>query len=271
MRNWTKQIVALTVAVLVLTSGVVVMAQRRGGGSSGGSFGGSRSFGGGGGSFGSRRSGSSFGGGGSFGSRRSESGSAGGTVDTQGAPRRTGTFGRPNSNPLTGNSGFGNGSNTRTRGSFFNSRPSGTTVTPTPGRRPVFSQSTPTGSFNRTGGFSSSNRGISRGYVSSTNMYTSPGGIVAPVRGYGGFRSYSFYWGAPVWYYHTPFHPAFYFHPPVYVAGPGGGYYQPGGFNFMNLILGIVLIGILGILFFVVILRGIFRLFGGGGSRSQYS
>ena len=80
-------------------------------------------------------------------------------------------------------------------------------------------------SFGRSGSF---NRGVSR----STTGYnfTSSRGVTAPVRGYGGFRSYSFYWGAPMWYYYTPFHPAFYFHAPMY----SNGYYEPGGFNFLN-------------------------------------
>jgi hypothetical protein len=100
-------------------------------------------------------------------------------------------------------------------------------------------------------------------------MYVGSNGISAPVRGYSGFRSYSFYWGAPAWYYHTPFHPAFYFHPPVYVGTPGlgGGYYEPGGFNFMNLLLGIVIIGILGMVFFFFVLRGIFRAIRGNSLR----
>lgn len=106
-------------------------------------------------------------------------------------------------------------------------------------------------SFGRSGSFNNSG-GISRGYSRSTNTYSSPGGISGPVRGYGGFRSYSFYWGAPAWYYYTPFHPAFYFHPPIY----SGGYYESGGFNFMNLILSVLV--------FVFLIWLIARLFRGG-------
>jgi hypothetical protein len=91
-------------------------------------------------------------------------------------------------------------------------------------------------------------------------MYTGSNGSY-PVRGYGGFRSYSFYWGAPAWYYYTPFHPAFYFHPPVYA----GGYYQPGGFNFGNLVLALVIFGVLGMFLFFVVARGVFRAISGRG------
>jgi hypothetical protein len=83
-------------------------------------------------------------------------------------------------------------------------------------------------------------------------MYTSPSGIAAPVRGYRGFNSYSFYWGAPAWYYYTPFHPAFYFRPPVYV----GGYYEPGGFNFLNFFLSIFI--------FIFLIWLVIRIFSGG-------
>ena len=99
---------------------------------------------------------------------------------------------------------------------------------------------------------------MSRGFSRSSNMYTSPGGISAPVRGYGGFRSYSFYWGAPSWYYYTPFHPAFYFHPPIYVNG----YYEPGGFNFLNMIVSLFV--------FVFLIWLIGRMFT-GGRRVRYT
>lgn len=255
MQKWVKQMIVLALTALVLTSGMAGLAQRRGGGSSGGSFGG------GGGSFGSRRSGGS-----SFGSSGSSSGSFGRSATPQGSPRRNSTFGRPSSTPSMGNSTFGNNGTSGSTGLFGRPRPNSSFSTPTAPRRPTFTQSAPSGSFGRTGGFSGSN-GMSRGYTRSTNTYMAPGGISAPVRGYGGFRSYSFYWGAPAWYYYTPFHPAFYFRPPVYMGAPGGGYYEPGGFNFMNLIMGLFLIGIVGLVFFVVVVRWIKRMLG-GNSRS---
>ena len=56
------------------------------------------------------------------------------------------------------------------------------------------------------------------------------------MRSYGGWGGYSYYWGSPAWYYWTPFHPAFYFNPPVYMNG----YYEPGGFNFLHFLISIV-------------------------------
>ncbi len=57
---------------------------------------------------------------------------------------------------------------------------------------------------------------------------------------------------SPPWYYYTPFHPAFYFHPPVYYDG---GLY-PGGFNWLNFFISLVVFG------FVIWLIG--RIFIGG-------
>lgn len=57
-----------------------------------------------------------------------------------------------------------------------------------------------------------------------------------PANRYGGFSNYSFYHGSPMWYYRTPFHPAFYFSPPVY----HGGAMYPGGVNWLSLFFGLV-------------------------------
>jgi hypothetical protein len=66
-------------------------------------------------------------------------------------------------------------------------------------------------------------------------------------------------WMAPMWYFSTPFHPAFYFHRPVYY----GGAVYPGGFNWGNFFLGILVIGAL-----IVAAVWLFRkLAGGGGQR----
>lgn len=94
---------------------------------------------------------------------------------------------------------------------------------------------------------------LSRGYVSSANMYNG-----LPVRGYNGFHA-SYYWGAPHWYYWTPFHPAWYYSPPVYVNG----YYQPGGFSVFRLLLSVAL--------FALFIGLAVRLFGGGRGGSRYT
>lgn len=62
------------------------------------------------------------------------------------------------------------------------------------------------------------------------------GGGWVPAYHYGGWSAFSFYWGAPAWYYWTPFHPAFYWQAPVYY---NGGVY-PGGFDWFHLLLGLV-------------------------------
>ena len=272
-----RRVFGLTLAAVVLFSGTTALAQRGSRRSSGSSFSGSRTFSGGGGSF-KGGSSSSFQRSSSFDSGSSRRSSFGSDTprasNTFGATRSgTSTFGRTRTETpaSTGIGGSFNPlgrtrSNPTTSGTF--GRPN---LNPPRSMSPsAFGRTQSAGGFGRTGSFGASN-GINRGYSRSTNMYVASNGISAPVRGYGGFRSYSFYWGAPAWYYHTPFHPAFYYHPPVYVGTPGlgGGYYEPGGFNFMNLILGIVIIGILGLVFFFVVLRGIFRAIRGNSPRYQ--
>jgi hypothetical protein len=105
------------------------------------------------------------------------------------------------------------------------------------------------GSFGRTGAFG---RGPSYTH-SSSYIYR---GHVYPAHYYGGWSDYSFYWGAPHWYYYLPFHPAFYYYPPY--VGPGG-YYYPGGFNWFHLFISLAVFGL--ILWFIT--RLIFRGFGG--------
>jgi hypothetical protein len=60
------------------------------------------------------------------------------------------------------------------------------------------------------------------------------------VRHYGGWGDYSYDWGAPRWYYYAPWHPAFYFHPPVLY----GGAMYPGGVNYLNVLLGAICIAV---------------------------
>lgn len=101
------------------------------------------------------------------------------------------------------------------------------------------------GSFGRSGGF-----GISRGsglgnhvssYATRTPVTSRPmsyGGQMGSARYYGGWSDYSYGWAHPAWYMYTPFHPAFYYGPPVYY----GGSYYPGQFDFLHLLITIVLV-----------------------------
>lgn len=57
------------------------------------------------------------------------------------------------------------------------------------------------------------------------------------------------------WTHWMPFHPAFYYNPPVYY----GGAYYPGEFSFFRLFLGIA-----AIIFVIWLIAKIFRGFGGG-------
>jgi len=95
--------------------------------------------------------------------------------------------------------------------------------------------------------------GLTRGYVASTNLYNG-----RPVHGYNGFHA-SYYWGAPRWYYWTPFHPAFYYSPPIYVNG----YYEPGGFSLFRLLLSVALC--------LLCIGLMLRLFRGGRGGSRYT
>lgn len=57
----------------------------------------------------------------------------------------------------------------------------------------------------------------------------------------GGFFDHSFSYLAPhpAWYYYMPYHGAYWVHPPVYVNGA----YAPGGFNWGNAILFVLVLG----------------------------
>lgn len=80
---------------------------------------------------------------------------------------------------------------------------------------------------------------VPRTYATRTPIRTTTfvyGGYSAPAHYYGGFYDNSFLWARPMWYYHTPFHPAFYTHPPVY----SNGVMYPGGFNWLNFFLGLL-------------------------------
>jgi hypothetical protein len=181
---------------------------QRGFGRGGGSFSSGRSFGGGGGSFRSGGGGGSFSGGG-FSSGRSSGGfgsgrSSGGSFGTG---RSSGGFGGRS----TGGS-FGSGRSVGGGGSFGRSGVVRSTST-----RPSYYGRTPT----------------------STNYYMYNGARV-PGYGFGCWSGYSLAWAmSPPWYYHTPFHPAFYFHPPVHYSGA----LYPGGFNWLNFFIGLVIFG----------------------------
>ncbi len=162
----------------------------------GGGFGGGRGFSG-----GSR---SSFGGG-SFGGGRS---SVGG-----------GSFG-------SGRSSFGSGSSTNSGRSSFGSS-SSSAGRSSFGRSGSFGSS----SFSRSSSIPSAYSG-SRPYRTSSMYY---GGRYVPAYHYGYWSSYSFYWGAPSWYYWMPFHPAFYWGAPVYADGV----LYPGGFSWVRLFIGL--------------------------------
>lgn len=159
-----------------------------------------------------QRRGSFGGGGGSFG-RSSGGGFGGGSFGGGG-----GSFGRSSS-------GGGSGGSFGRSGSSFGSNGIG--------------RSSSSGGFGRSGGYG--------GY--SYTRSAGGGGY------YGGRTAYgygpSYYWGSPMWYYYTPFHPAFYYNAPY--LGSDGAYYG-GGFNFMHFLLSILLffgvIALLGKLFF---------------------
>jgi hypothetical protein len=191
---------------------------------------------GGGGSFGGGRS---FGGGGSFGGGRSSGGSFGSGRSSGGS------FGGSRSS----GSGGSSGSSRSSGGSFGGSR------------------STGGGSFGRSGSFGSSGirttttRPSTFGQrpVSTRTYYV--GGVGYPGYSYGFWSGYSLGWamGAP-WYYHTPFSPYFYFHRPVMYQGA----LYPGGFNWVNFFISLLIFG------FLIWLM--FRIFsGGGGRRVRYT
>ena len=80
-----------------------------------------------------------------------------------------------------------------------------------------------------------------------------------PTRYGGGWSGYSYYWGAPMWYYYTPFHPAFYYNAPYY----DNGYMVPGGFSFFHLFLSLFI--------FIALFWVIVRLFSGGRRKVRYT
>lgn len=216
----------LVAALLFALNAAVDAGQRRGGGSFGGGRSGG-SFGGGrsSSSFGGGRSGGSFsGGGGSFGSGRSSS--------SFGGSRSYSNSGRSNS------SSFGGGRSTSGSGSF--------------GRSGSFGSSsfTSSRSVNYNG----------RSYTTSSTPYYYGGRPYHAVY-VGGWGDY---WYHPVWYYWTPFHPAFYYSGPQYINDPNGGYYVSGGFNFFHFLIGAA--------FFIFVIWLIARLFGfGGRKRLKYT
>ena len=78
-------------------------------------------------------------------------------------------------------------------------------------------------------------------YATRTPITSRPfsyGGQGGSARYYGGWSDYSYGWAHPAWYMYTPFHPAFYYGPPVYY----GGSYYPGQFDWTHLLITTVLI-----------------------------
>ena len=213
--------VALLTLLLALDFGPS-QAQRRGGGG-GGSFGGGRSSGG----FG--RSGGF--GGGSFGGGRSSGGSFGGGS------------GGYSSSGRSSRGSFGGGSGGYSSGGRSSSAP-GVNNGATFGRK---------GSFGSSGIVSSTT--TRPGYYNRTPLTTSNyyyNGSYYPAYGYGGWGSrYSYAWGSPAWYYWTPFHPAFYYSPPVYYNGV----VYPGGFSWTHLLLSLLFFAVV----FWIVARLLFR------------
>lgn len=70
----------------------------------------------------------------------------------------------------------------------------------------------------------------------TSTRYVNYNGVRTPVYSYGGSSGYSFYWNQPMWYYRTPFHPAYYFTPPVHYNGA----VYPGSFSFFRFFWGLV-------------------------------
>jgi hypothetical protein len=231
-------------AALVLSSVDSASAGR------GGSFGGGgRSFGGGGrSSFGGGSFGGSRSSGGSFGGSRSSGGSFGGSrSSTPSAPSTSGgSFGSRSSSAPS--------SSTRPAGGSFGSS--------TAGR----STSSAGGAFGRTGSFGTASRVRSTStaprYVGRTPVSTTTvmyGGIGYPYHSFGFWSGFSLGWAmSPPWYYYTPFHPAFYFRPPVLYDGA----MYPGGFSFARMFMGLV-----GFVFVIWLLALVF----GGGRRVRYT
>ena len=62
-----------------------------------------------------------------------------------------------------------------------------------------------------------------------------------------------------MWYYYTPFHPAFYYNAPYY----DNGYMVPGGFSFFHLFLSLFI--------FIALFWVIVRLFSGGRRKVRYT
>ena len=101
------------------------------------------------------------------------------------------------------------------------------------------------GSFGRSGAFGGS-RGSGLGnhvssYATRTPVSSRPmsyGGQMGSAHYYGGFSDYSYGWAHPMWYMYTPFYPSFYYGRPVYY----GGSYYPGQFDFLRLLITIVLV-----------------------------
>lgn len=149
-------------------------------------------------------------------------------------------------------------------------------------------QSTPSSSFG--GSKSTTTPSVSRptGMTSSygnnnyTSKYGAPRKTVTPsevpgmrnnyrVHDYGGFSS-GFMTGYAMasipWYFHTPFHPAFYYSRPVEIANPDGSVdMYPPSFSFLKLFVGLAI--------FVVVVWIIIKIMrkvkGGGNSGSQSS
>ncbi len=167
-----------------------------------------------------QRRGGSFGGrsfGGGFSGGRSSGGSFGRSFSGSGSSTRSGSFTRPGGGSFT-RSGTGSFGRSGTSSSSFG-RARTFTSTQSRGGSPFQPRASYYGpGFHSYGG----------GYY-----YNGYG-----VRYYGG--GYGSYWFHPAWYYWMPFHPAFFYSPPMLVNG----YYEPGGFSFIRLLLALAIFGV---------------------------
>ncbi len=224
MRQNVLRLLAIGVVSATLLGSMNAFAQRGRGGGGGGSFGRS----------------------GGFSSSRPSSGSS-----FSRPPTGSSSFGRP-SNPSTSASGSWSSSFGRS-GSFGGSKTytnmqSGGSNSALNNRVPPRVNTSPPP---RVGGTS----------YNTYNSYSYGSyGYGRPVYG-GGWSDYSFGWSRPSWYFYTPFHPAFYYGPPVYTSGA----YYPGGFSFFRFLFGLILIG--GVIWVIVKVVSLFR---GSGNQGGY-
>lgn len=180
------------------------------------------------------------------------------------AQRRGGSFSSGRSSFGGGRSYGGSFNSGRSGSSFGSGRTSGGSSFGGARSGSSFGSSRSGSSFGRSGSFGSQGIASSRSVTYNGRSYTTSsyyvGGRPYHAVYVGGWGDY---WYQPRWYYWMPFHPAFYFGGPVYVNDASGGYYAPGGFSVVRLILGL--------LFFGFLLWIVVRLFSGGRKRVRYT